>query len=261
MIRVLFVLTLTVGFLNADTPLRKYKLMLASAEETQAFKENLFNVILNDLAANLLENVKQLQKMTDLQVLEHYGELNSYSHELDGALAPSNPESMRQDLAKKMESRSKELARQIYVQIRSMNVGQLQQSLAQTMALDENLRHEAQQNFNLLSPNETPEGKSAPSAPSYYGHNGSMYYYNYYGYNYLYNYNNYNYNKPYPYYNNYSYYSPSYISGNYYYNYRRYHKNYYNYYYYPSYNRSSQLLATGIFGLAAIGSFVDWLNN
>ena len=34
---------------------------------------------------------------------------------------------------------------------------------------------------------------------------------------------------------------------------------YYDYYYYPRYNRTVNLLASGLFGVAAVGSFVDWL--
>jgi hypothetical protein len=262
MIRILFILALVVSTLGAESPLRKYKLILAGAEETQTVREKLFDVMLEDLAANLLENVKKLKNMSNEQILAHYGEMNSHSPKLDGAAAPASPETMRAVLAKKMETRSKEIARQIYAQMRNMNIEQLQQALAKTMETDEVLRNEAQKSLPEVSLSEVPEGKNAPSAPGYYpGYNGSTYYYNYYGYNYLYNYNNYNYRTPYPYYNNYSYYYPTYMSGNYYYNYRRYNRRYYNNYYYPTYNRSSQLLATGVFGLAAIGSFVDWLNN
>lgn len=262
MIRIMFVLALIVSTLGAESPLRKYKLILTGAEETQVVREKLFDVMLEDLAANLLENVKKLKNMSDEQVLAHYGELNSHSPKLDGATAPASPATMRAELSKKMETRSKEIARQIYTQMRNMNIEQLQQALAKTMETDESLRLEAKNSLQEISPSEVPEGKSAPTAPGYYpGYNGSIYYYNYYGYNYLYNYNNYNYRTPYPYYNNYSYYYPTYMSGNYYYNYRRYNKRYYQNYYYPTYNRSSQLLATGIFGLAAIGSFVDWLRD
>ena len=58
-----------------------------------------------------------------------------------------------------------------------------------------------------------------------------------------------NYTNPY-YYSYYSYY-PSYYDNYYTYNPYRYNSYYYDYYYYPRYNRTVNLLASGLFGIAS----------
>jgi hypothetical protein len=232
----------------AGSPLAKYKLVITNNQNEQQAKQELFSAILKDMAKNLENNINKLQTMDDQAVMKHFGQLSQDDNL--AAAAPMSSENVRSSLAKKMEDRSKELARTIYNRIQNASMGELLKELQATINTDNELMNEA--GDQVAQVEEVPEGASAPKAPGFYRN-----YYNYYGYNYLYNYGNYR--RPYPVYNNYRYYYPLYNQAQYQYTYRYYPRSYYNYYYYPRYNRTNRLLATGVFGLAAVGSFVDWL--
>ncbi|MBW7875750.1 MAG: hypothetical protein H3C47_07170 [Candidatus Cloacimonetes bacterium] len=234
-------------------PLNKYKLMLNQQVEESALKKQVFDQILEDIRLSQEQKVSTVNSWDDQKVMEHYGQM-APADSIGNPGAPVDPSLVRGKILKAMQAKHKEMAREIYSQIQSSDVETLKSSLVKTLELDSTFRSEAEKQYEDVVSDATKNG--APSAPYLRPAYGS--YYNYYGYNYFYNYN---YRAPvsYPYYQNPYYYTPTYSNG--YYNYNTYNYNYYSYqnYYYPRYNRTTNLLATGVFGLAAAAAFVDWL--
>jgi hypothetical protein len=237
----------TASICAAQNPMNSYKLLLNSQENTDVVKEKLFDQILSDLSTNLDRNISKLNGLSDQEVVEHFGKMNVESNLENKKVAP---ETLRKTLAKKMIERSRMFARDIYSKVQEQSITELKSSLGKTLELDATMQKEAGEQVAQIQA-ENPE--NAPAAPGYYRNC-----YNYYGYNYMYDYTRY-YRNAYPYSNTYRYYTPNYYNGYYSYSYNYYPRTYYTNYYYPRYNRTSRLLTTGVFGMAAVGSFVDWL--
>lgn len=239
------------GVSEADkSPLQKYKLILNSELGEEAIKSRLLSEILHDMSVNQQRHIETLKSWSDEKVLDHFGKLSSNSIE-DNQKADASM--VRKLLAKKIEKRSKDLAKQVWREMQSKDIDQLKQNLVQTSKLDSLHRKEAAHKITKLEESSVANPSGAPSAPYYYPQYRG--YYNYYGYNYMYNYGNYTN----PYYYSYYRFAPYYRNNYYSYGARRYNSYYYDYYYYPKYNRTVNLLASGLFGVAAVGAFVDWL--
>lgn len=232
------------------SPLQKYKLILNSELGEEAIKSKLLSEILHDMSLNQQRHMDTLKSWSDAKVLNHYGQLSSSSIE-DNQKADATV--VRKYLAKKIEKRSKNLAKLIWKEMQDKDLNDLKQNLLQTTKLDSMHRKEASHKITKLEESSATNPSKAPSAPYYYPRYRS--YYNYYGYNYMHNYGNYTT----PYYYSYYRYAPYYRNNYYSYGARRYNSYYYDYYYYPKYNRTVNLLASGLFGVAAVGAFVDWL--
>lgn len=235
---------------KSKSPLNKYKLILNGEQGEQTIKSQLFTTILGDIKVNLQRNVDKLKEAEDEDVLKEFGRLNSSNEELE----VSDPSVVRQNMIRQMQKRSKDIAKQVWNGLESASIDDLKANLSETVKYDLKEREEASEQFAKVEETAQTNPENAPSSPCYAPyHNG---YYNYYGYNYYHNYGSYRN----PYYRSYYYYRPVY--NNYYrYNRYRYNNYYYNNYYYPRYNRTVGLLASGVFGLAAVGSFVDWVFN
>lgn len=234
----------------SQSPLHKYKLILNSEMGEEAIKSKLLSEILQDMSVNQQRHVETLKNWSDEKILDHYGKLNSEALE-DKQKADVNL--VRNLLAKKIEKRSKSMAKQIWVEMQGKSIEQLKTNFQQTIELDKLNRKEASVKITKLEEHSSASPEGAPSSPYFYPqHRG---YYNYYGYNYMYNYGNYSN----PYYYSYYRYTPRYNNNYYSYTPYRYNPYYYDYYYYPKYNRTVNLLASGLFGVAAVGAFVDWL--
>ena len=245
----LSMLTLNMCF-AAQSPMTKYKLILNAEMGEETIKGKLFSEILRDMSSNQTRHVKRLKEWSDEKVLTHYGKLNPRGIK---DKEKGNAELVRKKLIKKIEKRSKTLAKKVWSELQDKSLVQLKNNLKQTIELDKIHQKETAHKISKMEAKSKGNPGGAPSSPYYYpNYNG---YYNYYGYNYLYDYGNYT--NPY-YYSYYSYY-PSYYNNYYTYNPYRYNSYYYDYYYYPRYNRTVNLLASGLFGVAAVGSFVDWL--
>lgn len=246
-------LALNSTFAN-QTPLHKYKLILNSTESEKIVKDKLFKSILMDLKENQIRHAKKLQEWDDKRLLEHHGKLEANEQSKEAEI---NPNLVRAKIMKKMLDRSKDMARNISVKIKDSSLLDLKANLVQTIKLDSELKVKAVDSYNTLQDEIKANPENKPAAPYVYpGYYNS---YSYYGYNYYNNYNSYNYNNYSPYTRRNFYYQPVWNGANYSYVRNTYNPGYYNNYYYPRYNRTSRLLSTGIFGLAAVGSFVDWL--
>jgi len=245
----LSMLTFSVCFAG-QSPMSKYKLILNAEMGEETIKGKLFSEILRDMSANQARHVKTLEGWSDEKVLTHYGKLNPQGIK---DKENGNAELVRKKLIHKLEKRSKTLAKKVWSELQGQSLKELKSNLKKTIDLDKIHQKESAQKIAKMEDKSKANPGGAPSSPYYYpSYRG---YYNYYGYNYLYNYGNYT--NPY-YYSYYSYY-PSYYNNYYTYNPYRYNSYYYDYYYYPRYNRTVNLLASGLFGIAAVGSFVDWL--
>jgi len=249
----LFLLVAGTSFADSG-PLAKYKLLLNQSASEADVKKQVFDQILEDIRVSQEQKVATVQSWEPEKVLEHYGKL-APSETVAGPSAPVDPDVLRSKVLRSIQARHKELAREIYSRIQTSSLQDLKGSLVKTLEMDEAFRSEAGSQYEAVV--SEAERTGAPSAP--YMRPGYSSYYNYYGYNYYYNYNYSSYSA-YPYYQNPYYYTPVYQNGQYYYN--SYNCNSYSYqnYYYPRYNRTNNLLATGVFGLAAAAAFIDWLN-
>ena len=242
-------LALQVSTYASQSPLNKYKLILNSDQGEEIIKSKLFQTILEDMATNQKRHVEKIKSWDDEKVLKHYGKLNTKETKAESI----EPEIVRAKLTRQIVKRSKSMAKQVWSKMQGKSVADLKKELKKTIQLDSINQKEATAKVKKLDEEVAKNPNNAPSSPYYYPNYGS--YYNYYGYNYLWNYGNYTY----PYYRNYSYQYPGYYNSYYNYNHYNYNTNYYDYYYYPRYNRTVNMLATGLFGVAAVGSFVDWL--
>ncbi|PCJ20311.1 MAG: hypothetical protein COB02_04555 [Candidatus Cloacimonadota bacterium] len=252
------ILSLGVLALNStfasQTPLHKYKLILNSTESEQIVKAKLFKTILSDIKENQIRHAKKLQTWDDKRLLEHYGKLDSSQHSDSSEI---DPNLVKAKIMKKMLDRSKDIARNISIKINSSSLLDLKSNLVQTIKLDSEMKDKAVDGYNQLEKSISAHPENKPAAPYIYpGYYNS---YSYYGYNYYNTYNSYNYNTYSPYNRRNYYYRPVWNGHSYTYLRNNYNTSYYNNYYYPRYNRTSRLLATGVFGLAAVGSFIDWL--
>ncbi|MCJ8344694.1 hypothetical protein MJH12_04080 [bacterium] len=244
---------LSSSFAN-QTPLHKYKLILNSTESEKVVKAKLFQSILSDMKENQIRHAKKLQKWDDQKILEHHGKLDATEHSKDTEI---DPNLVRARIMKKMLDRSKNIARNISAKINNTSLLDLKANLVQTIKLDSEIKDKAVDTQKVLETELKSGQEGSPAAPYIYpGYYNS---YSYYGYNYYNNYSSYNYNTYSPYNRRNYYYQPVWNGNSYTYLRNNYNASYYNHYHYPRYNRTSRLLATGIFGLAAVGSFVDWL--
>lgn len=239
----------------AQTPLQKYKLILSAQAGEDVIKQKLFGAILDDISRNQSRHIDTLRSWDEKKVLEHYG-MRVTEPNTDLTENLQDPELIRNRLIQGVHSRSKTIAREIWAKIDSKSLDQIKTDLGKTLEAEESHAVEAQETEVNLKKN--PESAGMPASPYYPGYYQG--YYGNYAYNYLYNYGNYS--NPYPYYYTNHYYQPIMNNaGGYNYNFGYYNNHYYQYRYYPRYNRANRILATGIFGLAAVGAFVDWLRD
>ena len=242
-------LALIPNLLAAQTPLQKYKLILSAQAGEDVLKQKLFSAILDDLSRNQKRHIDTLRSWDENRVLEHYGKrVVDPNRKLTED--EQNPELVRSKLIQAVHKRSKTIARNIWSMMDEKSLNDLRADLSKTLKVEVSHVKEAEK---IQEDSKKIEG--APASPYYPGFNNG--YYGNYGYNYLHNYGNYS--NPYPYYYSNHYYTPTLNNSGYMYNFGYYPSQYYNNHYYPRYNRANGILATGIFGLAAMGAFVDWL--
>ena len=238
-----------------QTPLQKYKLILSAQAGGEVIKQKLFGAILDDISRNQQRHIESLRRWDEKKVLEHYGarvtDPNTGLTE-----QPQDPELIRSRLIQGVHRRSKTIAREIWSKIDSKSLDEIKKDLGRTIKTEASHTAEAQETETKLKTDPATSGMPAsPYYPGYY-----QGYYGNYAYNYLHNYGNYS--APYPYYYTNHYYQPVLSnSGSYNYQFGYYDNYHYQYRYYPRYNRTNRILATGIFGLAAVGAFVDWLRD
>jgi len=250
--RILLLLTLIPNLAAVDTPLHKYKLILTAEAGENVVKQKLFSAILEDLSRNQKRHIDTLRSWDEDRVLEHYGKRVVDPHK-GLTEKDQDPELIRNRLVQAVHKRSKSIARKIWAMIDEKSLSDIRGDLSKTLDVEKVHREEAKE---IQKKSKTQaEAKEVPASPYYPGYyNG---FYGNYAYNYLYNYGNYS--NPYPYYYTNHYYNPILNNTGYQYNVNYYPNYYYSNYYYPRYNRANGILATGIFGLAAMGAFVDWL--
>jgi len=249
----IFLLTLIPTLSAVQTPLQKYKLILSAQAGEEVIKQKLFSAILDDLSRNQNKHIETLRSWDEGRVLEHYGKRVTDPN-TSLTEKQQDPELVRNRLIQGVHKRSKEIARKIWAMMDQKSLKDIRGDLSKTLKIEEKHRIEAEKTDTESK--KKAQLEDVPASPYYPGYYQG--YYGNYAYNYLHNYGNYA--NPYPYYYTNHYYQPTLDNtGSYLYNFGYYPNYYYNQYYYPRYNRANGILATGIFGLAAIGSFVDWL--